>query len=190
MKKKLILWYILLLVLVIPSCRKKCPSCGDDLLSWISYKHPDKVVYLGQIGDTLVYDSPLIQSSDDYKANKDAKQPCYSYAELIIGCDIDHHLGRFIIKIYLEKVRNELKFSLHFITWIDGVSEYIFPDTFVKNIKQDIKTVSINGVSYIEALTIENTSASSYEVSKCVFVKDHGLMQYSYGNGNNVTLLE
>ena len=85
MKKKLILLFVLLLVLVMSACRKRCTHCGEDLLSWISYKNPDKVVYLKSNGDTISYHPPYIQqSSDDYDASQDGTQPCHSYAELAI----------------------------------------------------------------------------------------------------------
>lgn len=195
MKTKLVYLVILMVIIGISGCKKKCGSFDDKLLPWIAFQQKEHLTFSDQFSDSLRFDEIIEYESSEYNAENYISEPCFSSAVFmaVFSSNETHKLY-----FQIDEARNKIRISLdiRYPYGYDSIYMYDYEKTGhfereYKSLDAAIQSVTINGKEYTEALVFEeDTTQSAEDVWKCIIIKNHGVMQFYERGGAVWTLNE
>jgi len=167
------------------SCKYECPCFDKSLLVWMPQEYGDEIKFTNHDNsDTLVFIVTKKYYSDSYKIERQNKKSCEANAELIT-----------------ENIEDTLNYKLTIVTNYQNILTSIFGNIYVgnkkgrfgidePNLKELIKSKTINNKNY-NTITFEyDTTTNSAEIYKIILAENYGLLQFYEESGEVWTLIE
>jgi len=183
MKAQKIILVALFGMFLLNSCKYECPCFDKSLLVWMPQEYGDKIQFTNQNNsDTLTFTVTKKEYTDSYKIQRQNRESCDAYAELIASNDA------LLYSISFDKPYQSdyiLDGGIRLNYNVAGGFTFSFSD-----INKLTKKYIINNKSY-NAITFEqDTTANNNEIYKIILAEDYGLLQFYEKSGEVWTLIE
>jgi hypothetical protein len=184
---KLLSLFILLIIIASHSCKVECPCFDEKLLTWMPYDINDKLMYMNQQNDTLVFFVKSKTLSVEYKEKVRFKEDCTSEAYF----KINDELLSSGFEYFIREDTKDVVISCYFGLLIQD-NIYSSGDCSFSNIYCCLDTMTINNKLYDEVFTIERDTINfSDEIWKVIVANNYGIVKfYDRETGYEWTLIE
>ncbi len=175
--KILTLFFLLIAIFFINSCKIECPCFDESLLTWMPYEVGDRLTYVNQQNDTLSFTVKSKILSEEYKERKRFEDECSSDAEFEINDDLSTSGYRFVINKYIQNIGIQYEFGLLID---DNVNNPNYSSGYgSSNIECCLDTITINDKFYNEVIIIErDTIIFSDEIWKVIVANNYGIIRF------------
>lgn len=165
--------FLLLAIFFINSCRNiECPCFDKSQLTWMPYEVGDRLIYVNQQNDSLIFTVKSKHLSETYKEKKRFEDDCISNAVFHLS---DTERSQYYFNIDNNEAGTSItcKISLQ-------ISDNVFSSGIASSyIEGKLDTMTINGKFYNEVLVIErDTVTYSENIWKIIIANNYGIIRF------------